>query len=67
MAAPLSIRARLTLWHAGALAQVVLVFSAGVFLLVRHRLYADLDDQVARQVAAVRKVALEEPEELAEL
>ena len=38
-----SVRARLTLWHAGVLTLIVCIFSAGILLFVKARLYAGLD------------------------
>ena len=40
---PPSVRARLTLWHAGVLTLIVCIFSAGILLFVEARLYAGLD------------------------
>src|SRR5207245_11338391 len=39
----LSVRARLTLWHAGVLTLVICVFAVGVLLFVRARLYRAVD------------------------
>jgi heavy metal sensor kinase len=58
---------RLTLWHAGVLALVVCVFSAGVFLFVRARLYRSLDQQIGEDLATVEKVYREETGDLGEL
>ena len=44
--AALSVRTRLTLWHAGALTLIVCVFAVGVLLFVRARLYRTLDEQI---------------------
>lgn len=66
-AAALSVRARLTLWHAGVLALIVFIFSAAIFLFVRASLYRDLDLRLARDLAAVEKVYRADPEELDEL
>ena len=63
----LSIRARLTLWHAGVLALIILAFSVSVFCLVRVRLYDDLDRSLRRDLAAIEKVYRTEPAELNEL
>jgi heavy metal sensor kinase len=40
---PRSIRVRLTLWYAGALSAVLVLYAAGVFGFLRHALSADLD------------------------
>src|SRR5216683_233742 len=65
-AAP-SVRARLALWHAGVLALVICVFSAGTLLLVRARLYRALDQQISQDLATIEKVYREETGDLGEL
>jgi heavy metal sensor kinase len=65
--ASLSVRARLTLWHAGTLALIIFIFSAAVFHFVRVWLYRDLDLQLGRNLATVEKVYRAEPHELHEL
>jgi heavy metal sensor kinase len=65
--APSSVRARLTLWHAGVLALLVCVFSAGIFALVRTWLSQSLDEQIDRDLATVEKVYREETGDLGEL
>jgi len=64
---PLSVRARLTLWHAGVLLLIVCLFAAGSLLFVRARLYAELDAQLARELSIIERVYREEPYELADL
>src|SRR5215475_16199581 len=64
---PLSVRARLTLWHAGVLTLIICIFSAGIFLFVGARLYASLDTQLAREIGTINRVYREEPEELKDL
>ena len=64
---PLSVRARLTLWHAGVLTLIICIFSAGIFLFVGARLYAGLDAQLAREIGTISRVYREEPEELKDL
>src|SRR5262245_18931742 len=63
----LSLRSRLTLWHAGMLAVVICVFSAGIFLFVKARLYQTLDQQIADDLAAIEHVYREETGDLGEL
>ncbi len=63
----LNIRVRLTLWHAGVLALIILAFSVGVFCLVSVGLYRDLDRSLGRDLAAIEKVYRAEPAELNEL
>src|SRR5262245_26983257 len=41
-----SIRTRLTLWHVGVLALALIVFSAGVYLLLGRTLYRRMDESV---------------------
>jgi heavy metal sensor kinase len=62
-----SVRARLTLWHAAALALVVAVFAAAIFLFVRARLYRALDAQLALDLTSVERVYIEEAGELPDL
>src|SRR5215470_15624368 len=66
IAAP-SVLARLTLWHAGVLAIIICLFSAGALLFVRARLYRALDEQIAQDLATVEKVYREETGDLGEL
>ena len=62
-----SVRVRLTLWHAGVLALGVCIFSAGIFVFVRARLYGALDEQVGHDLATIEKVYREETGDLGEL
>ena len=62
-----SVRTRLTLWHAGVLALVICIFSAGILLFVRARLYSALDQQVSHDLATIEKVYHEETGDLGEL
>src|SRR5215831_372051 len=64
---PPSVRARLTLWHAGVLTLIVCIFSAGILLFVAKRLYAGLDAQLNREIATIANIHREEPEELKDL
>jgi heavy metal sensor kinase len=64
---PLSVRARLTLWHAGVLTLIVCIFSACILLFVEARLYASLDAQLDRELATIGKIYREEPDELRDL
>ena len=41
-----SVRLRLTLWYTLLLAIILAAFSAGVYLTLRHNLYANLDDSI---------------------
>src|SRR5712691_9744682 len=62
-----SVRVRLTLWHAGVLALIICVFSAGILLFVRARLYSALDQQLGHDLATIEKVYQEETGDLGEL
>lgn len=42
----MTIRTRLTLWYAGALAAALLLYAAGVYLFLEHRVMSQLDWQV---------------------
>jgi heavy metal sensor kinase len=64
---PPSVRARLTLWHAGVLTLIVCIFSAGILLFVATRLYAGLDAQLDREIATIGNIYREEPAELKDL
>jgi len=64
---PLSVRARLTIWHAGVLALIVCIFAAGTLLFVKTRLFDELDAQLGRELATIEKVYREEPGELTDL
>jgi heavy metal sensor kinase len=64
---PPSVRARLTLWHAGVLTLIICIFSAGILLFVEARLYASLDAQLDREISTIDKIYHEEPEELKDL
>lgn len=41
-----SIRARLTIWYAGVLAAILLLYGAGVYVFLRQSLYQELDRQL---------------------
>ena len=65
--ATLSIRARLTLWHAAVLSLIVFVFSAGIFLFVKLWLYRGLDIQLGRDLATAERVFRLDPGDVPEL
>jgi heavy metal sensor kinase len=46
---------------------IVCIFSAGILLFVRARLYAALDAQLGREIATISRVYREEPDELKDL
>jgi heavy metal sensor kinase len=62
-----SVRARLTLWHAGVLALIICLFSAGTLLFVRARLSRALDEQIGHDLATIEKVYREDTGDLGEL
>ena len=62
-----TVRASLTLWHAGALTFIICVFAVGVFLFVRASLYRSLDQQIREDLATIEKVYREETGDLGEL
>jgi heavy metal sensor kinase len=47
---PRSLKLRLTLWYALALAVVMAAYGAFVYLSLRHALYADLDDRLHEEI-----------------
>jgi heavy metal sensor kinase len=63
----LSVRARLTLWHAGVLMLIVCAFAAGFLLFVRARLFEELDRQLLRELTTIDWVYRNEPWELKDL
>jgi len=63
----LSVRARLTLWHAGVLTLIVCAFSAGILIFVRASLLEGVDRQLRRALATVDWVYHHEPEEIGDL
>jgi heavy metal sensor kinase len=62
-----SVRARLTLCHAGVLTLIVCIFSVAIVLFVKTRLYAALDAQLGQHLATIDRVFREEPGELKDL
>ena len=62
-----SVRARLTLWHAGVLTLFVVAFSVATYHFVAAKIYLDLDLQLDRTLSALEKVYRADPEDLDEL
>ena len=63
MLARAPIRLRLTLWYVLLLAIILAAFAAGVYLLLRHSLYQNLDESVqSRAGALVNVVQLDDAE-----
>ena len=50
------IRLRLTLWYLLLLAVILAAFSAGIYLLLRHNLYQNLDDSIQSRASALLNV-----------
>jgi heavy metal sensor kinase len=64
---PRSVRLRLTIWYAMALAAIVLCFAIGVYFFVRSSLLREIDTQLDKDFATVARVVREEPFEINEL
>ncbi|MBI4584351.1 MAG: heavy metal sensor histidine kinase [Planctomycetes bacterium] len=58
----LSIRTRLTLWYAGALALMLAVYAAGIYLFLRRSLLADLDQSLHENFEVVEGILERAPE-----
>ena len=63
----LSIRARLTLWHAGVLTLIVCAFSAGILIFVKASLFEGLDRQLRRALVTIDWVYHNEPDDIGNL
>ncbi len=55
---PKSLRTRLTLWYAGALTAVLVVYAGGVFAYVSHSFHSKLDRQVDQDFEAAEELLL---------
>ncbi len=62
-----TVRTRLALWYAGALAAILLALAMGVYLFARHGLNAYVSRQLAEDYGAIETLARDDPGELAEL
>ena len=51
-----SVRLRLTLWYVLLLAIILAAFSAGVYLTLRHNLYANLDDSIENRANVLSSI-----------
>ena len=58
-----SVRLRLTLWYAGVLALVLVLFAAAVYSLFRHEAYARLDDEMGSAAQVISSSLRHEIEE----
>lgn len=63
----LSVRARLTLWHASVLAAIVLAFAGAIYFFVRAKEYGELDARLEQNLKLVEKTHVEDPGEIGEL
>ncbi|MGH9338708.1 MAG: HAMP domain-containing sensor histidine kinase [Acidobacteriota bacterium] len=64
---PRTVRLRLTLWYAAALAVIVLIFATAIYLLVETSLFSQLDRQLSQNLSAIESVLPDEPDELSEV
>ena len=62
-----TVRMRLAVWYAGALATMLLLFAGGVYAFARQGLGAYVSQQLGEDYSAIEKMAREDPGELAEL
>ena len=62
-----SIRARLTLWHAVAMALVLATFALGTYGFVRESLFAQIDARLEENLALIASTARTDLNELAEV
>ncbi len=60
---PDTVRTRLTLWYTCVLALVLVLFSAGVYLLVAHKFSARLDAQLQNKVEGATRLFVHEKDE----
>lgn len=64
---PRSVRLRLTLWYAGALAVILLAFAVAVYAYAYRSLNAQVKAQLSRDFASIERFARTDPGELGEL
>jgi len=62
-----SIRARLTVYYAFALALIILAFCAGIYWLIRADLLQQMNAQLSQDLSTVSRAARKEPEEAMEV
>jgi heavy metal sensor kinase len=63
----LSIRSRLSFWHAAVLTLIVCAFSGGTYYFVNTQLCADADEELGRTLASVRRVYRDDPGQIKDL
>jgi len=62
-----SVRFRLTIWFVVALFLIILVFSLGIYTLVRSSLWKQMDRRLDEDLVTVETLLREEPDELVEM
>lgn len=67
MLKPRSVRVRLTIWYAFAMALIVLSFATGIYIFVRSSLLGQVDAELERSLATVTRIVRDEPNEMNEL
>lgn len=59
-----SVRFRLTLWYVAALAAIILVFAAGVYVFLQASLLRQIDNHLDRDLSTVGRVIAQGPQQL---
>ena len=62
-----SVRMRLTLWHAGMLALILLVFAGSIYFFVRAKLYKQVEIRLDQDLALIAQTLRAAPEETREI
>jgi heavy metal sensor kinase len=62
-----SVRARLTLWHAAVMGLVLAAFALGIYVFVRESLFAQIDARLDENLATIAGTARANPMELDEI
>ena len=62
-----SVRTRLTLWHAGTLALILLVFAGSIYFFVRAKLYKQVDMRLDHDIGLLAQTLRESPDETREI
>lgn len=65
--APVSVRARLTLWHAAVMGLVLAAFALGIYGYVRENLFAQIDARLNENLNIIVETARTNPMELDEI
>lgn len=64
---PRSVRVRLTLWYACALAVILAGFSVTVYFFVRASLLHEIDERSEQSLAVIQRLVAEDPQDAAEI